>query len=345
MIKDHLGNTRATFDVPTGTTVRLTQATHYYPFGLEIGTLAYTLSPGTPNDYKYNGKEQQADFGLPYYDYGARMYDATLGRWHSVDPLADQMGRHSPYNYAFDNPMRFIDPDGMAPDDNYHIYSDGRIEVERTSGNSDTYIYHNASGTITDLGTYERNNNGLIQLPTQGVGYVKALRNENNFLEPATAAGFLGGAKAYNDNTGNTVKVNQFTSESGDHSGKVLTRPGSNIDVQYVSSDQNVARTNQTNFDNTGSQNLIDTFIDFGFNSISKGVNTSILTENKAGNGPALENTKFVDGKGQFEHKSHFHLQNYNNANLGLYQPPSLAPTRSISVPDNTRVAIPKPKY
>lgn len=45
VIRDHLGNTRATFDVPTGTTARLAQATHYYPFGLEIGSLGYTLSP------------------------------------------------------------------------------------------------------------------------------------------------------------------------------------------------------------------------------------------------------------------------------------------------------------
>ncbi|MND83803.1 tRNA3(Ser)-specific nuclease WapA precursor [compost metagenome] len=104
-LKDHLGNTRVTISEAGA----VLQEDSYYAFGMQIPGKSFNPT----NKYLYNGKELQAETG--WYDYGARFYDPTLGRWSVVDPLAEKMRRHSPYNYCFDNPIRFIDPDGMSP--------------------------------------------------------------------------------------------------------------------------------------------------------------------------------------------------------------------------------------
>ena len=131
---------------------------NYYPYRLIFDSHQAVVGL-TPTNYLYGGHElQQNEFGaggngLSLYDCGARMYDEQIGRWTQIDPMADKMRRHSPYNYAFDNPMRFVDADGMEPSDpGGDDKSKTAVVPSKTELQSTTKI----NGPIIDLNVVER---------------------------------------------------------------------------------------------------------------------------------------------------------------------------------------------
>ena len=121
-IQDHLGNTRLTFTDKNGNGVvdvtntganEVLQENHYYPFGLAMNGPWMNDNGVIDNKYQYNGKELNDDFDLGWNDYGARWYDPSVGRWWSVDPLAEMVYRENSYCYAGNNPINNVDIGGL----------------------------------------------------------------------------------------------------------------------------------------------------------------------------------------------------------------------------------------
>lgn len=146
---DHLGNVRLSY-TKNGSGTEIIEENNYYPFGLKHQ--GYNTLAGNPAyNYQYNGKELQKETG--WSDYGARMYMSDIGRWGVIDPLAESSRRLTPYNYAFNNPTNFIDPDGRraiyapAIDPENSVGMGGQLSLLR-------YLANGGHGGIADYLAY-----------------------------------------------------------------------------------------------------------------------------------------------------------------------------------------------
>lgn len=113
--KDHLGNVRLSYSDVNGNgsvdKFEIMDEKNYYPFG-GTHTGYNTQVLGTYHPYGYNDKEENEEFGLALLDFGVRNFDPVLGRWMSIDPLAEKFTPVSPYVFGANSPLRFTDPDG-----------------------------------------------------------------------------------------------------------------------------------------------------------------------------------------------------------------------------------------
>ena len=158
--QDHLGNNREVWLANTKKTV---QSTQYYPCGLPWASIA-SDSVGL-QERKYNGKEFVEMHGYDTYDYGARGYYAAIGRFQTVDPLAEKYYSISPYAYCAGNPVRYVDIQGkyLVDSKGYVMYNNGgwtkyaTVEAKRignsmmatSAGNNQFNKFVNATHPIT----------------------------------------------------------------------------------------------------------------------------------------------------------------------------------------------------
>ncbi len=134
--KDHLGNVRLTYsdsnlDGAIKPSAEIISEKHYYPFGLTqkgYNTTVTSNANSMAEKFAFGGKEYGEELGLNWYDIHARNYDPAIGRWFNLDPLSEFMFTQSPYNFAFNSPIYFIDLNGLSPTGSNHItgyFNDG----------------------------------------------------------------------------------------------------------------------------------------------------------------------------------------------------------------------------
>lgn len=316
------------FRVNSDTTRKLHQFETPQPFE-DYGYDVYIATAGDGQNYEFYDQDTIANIGtveisrlsgkiVRFVEYDlpeempdeviSRMYDPALGRFWQVDPMADERNWLTPYNFVQNNPITRIDPTGML--DDYYIYEDGTIERQITEGNTDTFYHVDKDNNVTDLGTFEKNENGLIQLPSTysidevnvSFGFeVKGGQTERAYVSPESMASLFG---AFAETGYTDFTITQFSYSDGTSpKPSVSHRNGNNGDFRYLRYDQSgsAVTVDNTQFDQARNSNFTSALNRFGYTDLKS------YRYNGAWNSMLLPETTHLRG-----HHNHLHLQGYN---------------------------------
>lgn len=288
----------------------------YYGFGLIMpGRSSNSTNPN--DDYKFTGYERDEEAGLELYHANARGYDPILGRFFQIDPMYSERAGLSPFNYVQNNPLTRVDPTGLL--DDYFIRADGTIDVIRTEDETDTFYYVDNERQITEIGTFEKNENGLINLPgsysinENGVSFafsVKAGERNKSFINPEAFAAVIG---AFAETGYTDFTITQFSNSDGSSPSPSISHVnGVNGDFRYLRSDRsgNAVTVFDNQFDVTRNANFTNALAKFGYTDLK-----SYHIPTPLRNAVTLPNTSHLRG-----HHNHLHLQGFRpKINTTLY--------------------------
>ena len=184
-LQDHLGNNRVVAK-SDGTVI---QTNHYYPFGMSFTENTH----GDKQPYEYNNKELDMNNGLNLYDYGARMYDPALGRWHVIDPSSEKYHGVTPYAYCNNNPIKNIDLDGRdwyLHEATGQLYYNKDMNQNQITFNDNLYTWVGANDMLGDMKDITersygyKESLGLAQAHGYAINPIQYIKSEDSREQP-----------------------------------------------------------------------------------------------------------------------------------------------------------------
>jgi RHS repeat-associated protein len=226
--KDHLKNVRLSYsdsnnDGSIDAATEIISEKNYYPFGLThkgYNNVISGNSNAAADKFGFGGKELQDELGLEWMDFHARNYDASLGRWMNVDPLAEKSPDWTPFRYAYNNPVKYFDLDGKIERD----AKTGKVKVTGIEKRTTTYVGNGqVDYEVSGNYGYITANDGKTKLKVFNVDQASLnLTGERNWVDasdnPTIATNCYGNTitdgeyvvEANNDAVGNFLKADGY---------------------------------------------------------------------------------------------------------------------------------------